>query len=81
MELEEKMLRNFVNKYGIDGLRRITELFVQQVSNEKIASEFKVTRQRVHQWQKAFTTSEVYPKNFVSQTLKSNNLVKSSEKR
>jgi hypothetical protein len=71
MNAEEKMLNNFIKKYGIRGLERIVELFVAKTSNEKIAEEFKVTRQRVHQWQKAFTTSTVSLKPFVSSTLRS----------
>jgi hypothetical protein len=69
MSAEEKMLNNFTKKYGHDGLSKITDLFVRKVSNEVIASEFKVTRQRVHQWQKAFTTSTVTVKPFVKDVL------------
>lgn len=62
---QERMLRNFVSKYGDHGLKRICNLFVEGTSNQAIAKEFGVTRQRVHQWQKAFTVQKTFLKSFV----------------
>ena len=62
---EETMLRNFVRKYGYNGLKKITKLFRNRASNQIIAEEFEVTRQRVHQWQKAFTHTQVELKQHV----------------
>lgn len=48
------MVKNFEKKYGRDGLQKICDLFTAGTSNQIIAKEFSVTRQRVHQWQKVF---------------------------
>lgn len=69
MDLGDTMVNNFVQKYGIDGLGRIIFLFREQISNQKIANEFGVTRQRVHQWQKAFTRTNVTPTESVRKLL------------
>ena len=63
------MLNNFIKKYGLEGLKRITELFLAKESNEVIAKEFGVTRQRVHQWQKAFVVVTVKLSPLVSTVL------------
>ena len=57
--MSARMVKNFTAKYGKEGLQRICELFFQGTSNQKIAEEFGVTRQRVHQWQKAFTIQHI----------------------
>jgi transposase len=57
--MSARMVKNFTAKYKKEGLERICELFYKGVSNQKIAEEFGVTRQRVHQWQKAFTTQHI----------------------
>lgn len=59
MKKEDRMLRNFINKYGLVGLKRISSLFIEGISNQQIAEEFGVTRQRVHQWQQAFTQKKI----------------------
>lgn len=69
MKIVETMVINFVNKYGVDGLRRIVMLFERRISNEKIAKEFSVTRQRVHQWQRVFTLTNVRPTDQVRKML------------
>ena len=70
METNDKMLRNFISKYGKKRLRDITNMFLVRVSNQKIAEDFGVTRQRVHQWQKAFTEHRVILKPSVATFLK-----------
>lgn len=62
MDIQNKMLKNFVDKYGVCGLKRITSMFTKRESNQAIANEFGVTRQRVHQWQKVFVTTKVTPR-------------------
>lgn len=59
METEEKMLNNFVDKYGFHNLVKISNMFLEQMSNQEIANIFGVTRQRVHQWQTAFVQQSV----------------------
>lgn len=71
MTTEERMLKNFTDKYGKKGLKRICELFRNQYSNAVIAKEFDVTRQRVHQWQKTFTVKKVLLNEFVLNALES----------
>ena len=73
MATNEKMLRNFISKYGKKGLRKITNMFLVRESNQKIADEFGVTRQRVHQWQKAFTEHRVVLKPTVAVFLNQQN--------
>jgi len=67
------MIKNFLDKYGIEKLRDICDLFVDQVSNQTIAETFGVTRQRVHQWQKCFTIKRVNITNDVAVALSSSN--------
>lgn len=70
MTKEEKMLKNFVEKYGEDGLSDILDMFIDGKSNELISDFYGVTRQRVHQWQKAFTEKRVTMKPHVKKYLK-----------
>ncbi len=69
MSTGNTMVHNFVNKYRISGLQRIIELFRQHISNQTIAQEFNVTRQRVHQWQREFTKIQVIPTEPVKKVL------------
>lgn len=69
MSAGETMVSNFINKYGIDGLARIMMLFIDKISNQKIANEFGVTRQRVHQWQREFTKVKILPAEVVRKIL------------
>jgi len=69
METHDKMLSNFVKKHGKKGLRKLTYFFVLKKSNVEIGKHFGVTRQRVHQWQKAFTEINVNIRPFVSKAL------------
>lgn len=57
----QAMIENFVAKHGVSGLRDILRMFKDRISNQLIAHRFNVTRQRVHQWQKAFTNTIVMP--------------------
>jgi len=69
MGTTDTMVSNFIKKYGIDGLTKIIGMFQDHIPNPKIASEFNVSRQRVHQWQKAFTLNQVKPSRAVSKAL------------
>lgn len=69
MTTEEKMLKNFMQKYGYSGLKKISVLFKEGTSNQVIAEKFSVTRQRVHQWQKAFVDQKVILKPHVEKAL------------
>ena len=62
-------VENFINKYSKDGLKKICTMFCQRISNETIAAEFGVTRQRVHQWQKLFVKKVVVLKECVTENL------------
>jgi predicted DNA-binding protein YlxM (UPF0122 family) len=71
MTTEERMLKNFTDKYGKKGLAKMCDMFLLQRSNAEIAKEFEVTRQRVHQWQKIFTTKKIIVNQFVREALES----------
>ena len=70
MKTRNAIVENFVNKYGKEGLFKIVTLFQDQISNQQIAREFEVTRQRVHQWQKQFTITSVIPVEYVKKRLR-----------
>lgn len=70
MTKEERMLKNFVEKYGEKGLKDILKMFTEEKSNQIIADFYDVTRQRVHQWQKAFTVKNISLRPHVNQFLK-----------
>jgi hypothetical protein len=70
METGEKMLKNFIKKYGRHELKKLASFFTMRSSNEEVAVYFGVTRQRVHQWQKAFTHTKTDLQPFVSKNLK-----------
>lgn len=70
METSQKMLENFIKKYGRVGLKRLAYYFLSRSSNEEIGKHFGVTRQRVHQWQKAFTETRTYLNPCVERNLK-----------
>ena len=65
MSSSEKMAANFVKKYTAEKLNHLLSQFYERTSNEKIAHEFGVTRQRVHQWYCAFVDVEIRPKECV----------------
>jgi hypothetical protein len=69
METSETMLQNFIKKYGKTGLKRLAMYFTLRQSNEVIGAEFNVTRQRVHQWQQAFTETHTTLKPFVEEVI------------
>lgn len=60
---------NFINKYSKDGLKKICSMFCNKDSNEVIAKEFGVTRQRVHQWQQLFVKKVVVLREGVTDVL------------
>jgi DNA-directed RNA polymerase sigma subunit (sigma70/sigma32) len=70
MDTGEKMLKNFIKKYGRQELKKLASYFLMRSSNEEIGEYFGVTRQRVHQWQKAFTSTTTDLQPFVSKVLK-----------
>lgn len=70
METGEKMLNNFLKKYGKQELKQLASFFLSRTSNEVIGEHFGVTRQRVHQWQKAFTQTETALQPFVLEQIK-----------
>ena len=69
-ETSEVMLDNFMRKYGKPSLRKLATYLINRKSNEDIAKEFGVSRQRVHQWQKAFTNTHTVLRPFVEQALR-----------
>lgn len=69
MDKDQRMLLNFIEKYGEEKLTIICSMFKKQESNQIIASHFGVTRQRVHQWQCSFTTKSVTIRPHVSRAL------------
>lgn len=50
----ETIVRNFVERYGIERLRRLVDLLAESASGQDIATEFAVSRERVRQWKNAF---------------------------
>lgn len=54
-----KVARNFVDRHGVDGLRRLLDLLQEDRSGQEIADEFGVSRERVRQWKNAFGQSVV----------------------
>lgn len=61
----ETIARNFVERYGADGLARLLEAIERGESGQRIAEEFEVSRERVRQWKNSFgrivMLYEVYP--------------------
>lgn len=49
----ERVSRNFIRKRGRQSYRRLIHLLKAQASGAAIATEFGVTRQRIHQWKNA----------------------------
>lgn len=56
------MAKNFLERYGGQELRVLLDDFVRGTSNTTIATRLGVTRQRVHQWKRAFTKKTVVVK-------------------
>lgn len=67
---------NFIKNYSKDGLKKICTMFCNKISNEIIAQEFGVTRQRVHQWQKLFVKKVVVLKSGVTDVLTDQEILK-----
>jgi len=57
----ERVIRNFLEKYGRRKLERLLEGFNQNVSNPVLGKELGVSRERVRQWKNLFGSSvEMY---------------------
>lgn len=52
-----RVVANFVDRYGADGLRELIELLQDAESGQRIAERFSVSRERVRQWKNAFGRS------------------------
>ncbi len=61
----ERIAKNFVKRYGADGLRRLLIALANGESGQQIADDFEVSRERVRQWKNAFgqvvTIYQVHP--------------------
>ncbi|MBN2801138.1 MAG: helix-turn-helix domain-containing protein [Deltaproteobacteria bacterium] len=61
----ETIAKNFVERYGADGLARLLDALDRGESGQRIAEEFQVSRERVRQWKNSFgrvvTLYEVFP--------------------
>jgi len=61
----ERVAKNFMERYGADGLRRLLDALANGDSGQVIADEFHVTRERVRQWKSTFgqvvTYYQVFP--------------------
>jgi hypothetical protein len=55
----ETVARNFIERYGADGLRTLLDALVDGESGQAIAERFDVSRERVRQWKNAFGHSVV----------------------
>lgn len=59
------MAGNFVNRFGVEGLRWLLDAIARGESGQTIADQFDVSRERVRQWKNAFgqvvTLYQVYP--------------------
>ena len=60
-----RIAKNFVERYGAEGLARFLEALGDGQSGQAIADEFQVSRERVRQWKNAFgqsvTLYQVFP--------------------
>ena len=65
MTSAERVSRNFIKKRGREAYGRLIDLLVSQATSTSMASEFGVSRQRIHQWKTALGTTitfyRVYP--------------------
>jgi len=52
----ERMMRNFIGKYGMARFRMLIELLGKGTNNRVIGDMFGVSRERVRQWKNAFGT-------------------------
>lgn len=53
----EIVTQNFIDRYGVDGLRRLLDALQAAESGQAIAAEFSVSRERVRQWKNTFGSS------------------------
>ncbi len=50
----QRMVQNFVQRYGLDGLEWLLGALAAGASGQRIAERFEVSRERVRQWKNAF---------------------------
>jgi lauroyl/myristoyl acyltransferase len=55
----ERVARNFLDRFGADGLRALLDALAQGESGQVIADRFHVSRERVRQWKNAFGSEVV----------------------
>lgn len=65
MSRRDTVVRNFVHRYGVDGLQQLLDLLSAGESGQRIAERFQVSRERVRQWKNTFgrsyTLYQVHP--------------------
>lgn len=66
---DNKIITNFIEKYGHTAFDNLLKDFLNEVSNQKIAEGLGVTRQRVHQWQLKFIDKKITLKEEVQKYL------------
>lgn len=61
----ERIARNFIERYGAEGLQELLDALQQGTSGQAIADTFEVSRERVRQWKNTFgqvvTLYQVHP--------------------
>lgn len=50
----ERIARNFIERYGAEGLQELLDALQQGTSGQAIADTFEVSRERVRQWKNTF---------------------------
>lgn len=53
-----RISQNLIKSYGRDKFVQLLQMFMENVPGPKIAEEFQVSRQRVHQWKQALGTEK-----------------------
>lgn len=53
-EKRRRMVKNFLDRHGRDGLERLIRMLQEGASGQAIADEYSVSRERVRQWKNAF---------------------------
>ena len=49
-----RIARNFIDRYGEEGLRELLSALSEGLSGQVLASRFDVSRERVRQWKNSF---------------------------
>lgn len=63
------MANNFIENYGKQAFSDLLKSFTEGISNATIARKLDVTRQRVHQWKRAFTKKSTLIKPKIAELL------------